>query len=236
MKTQIHKSNSRGKADHGWLKANHTFSFASYMNPERMNFGVLRVINDDEIAPKMGFGTHPHNNMEIITVPIKGALRHKDSMGNEYVIRAGEVQVMSAGTGITHSEYSDMENEITNLLQIWVMPKKQNIKPRYDQKDYSGEPIKNHLKLVVSPDGREDSHEINQDAYFSLGEFDQDQELLYKLNNNKNGVYAFLIEGTSSINGQELSKRDGVGIEDIDQLDIKVTKGSKILIMEVPMA
>ncbi len=234
-KKTVHKANTRGEANHGWLKSQHTFSFASYYNPERMSFGTLRVINDDIIAPTMGFGTHPHQNMEIISVPISGSLRHKDTMGNEYVIKKGEIQTMSAGSGIAHSEYNASDNEDANFLQIWVLPKKMNITPQYSQKLFSTKERENDFQLVVSPDGRKGSAQINQDAFFSLATIDTGKELNYSKYKSDNGVYFFVIDGSLQVGEDNLNKRDGLGIENQDNLKITANEKSEILIMEVPL-
>jgi quercetin 2,3-dioxygenase len=180
MNTILHKADSRGKAYHGWLESNFSFSFANYYNPKRMGFGALRVINDDIIAPSMGFGTHPHRDMEIISVPIYGSLRHKDTLGNEYAIKKGEIQTMSAGYGIYHSEYNNSDKEDANFLQIWVLPKKLGIQPTYSQKQFEENQRKNKFQLIVSPDGRENSASINQDAFFSLSQLEKGKTLEYK--------------------------------------------------------
>ncbi len=229
-----HFANTRGMADHGWLKSAHTFSFADYYNPERMHFGVLRVINDDVIAPGTGFGRHPHRDMEIITIPLEGSVIHEDSEGNKGVIKRGEIQVMSAGTGISHSEFSD-KFEVTKLLQIWVFPKKLQIPPRYDQKKYSLAERKNKLQLIVSPDSRDHSLMINQDAFFSLGEFDDGREFEYMAYNKNNGAYLFIISGSFEINGTVFNARDGVGINQFDILTIKSIGSSELLLMELPL-
>mgnify|MGYP002624470195 CR=1 FL=1 len=234
MKTIYHKSDSRGFANHGWLKSYHTFSFASYFNPERMGFGTLRVINDDTVAPKMGFGTHPHNNMEIITVPLSGALRHKDSMGNEFVIKKGEVQAMSAGTGITHSEFNASDSEEVSLLQIWVKTREKDIEPNYSQKQFDLAKRKNSLQLIVSPDGREGSTLIHQDAYFSLCDLDKGKNIAYTKKKKDNILYLFVIEGKLKVSDKELSSRDGLGITEFDSLEISAQMNSEILLMEVP--
>ena len=233
----FHKSTSRGHANHGWLNAHHSFSFANYYDPQRMHFGVLRVLNDDIVAPSMGFGTHPHDNMEIITIPLKGALRHKDNMGNQEVIHESEVQVMSAGTGITHSEFNANANQEVNLLQIWLYPKQRNIKPRYAQQSFKSEDRINELQTVVTPLGQEEGTAvgINQDAWFSLGTLKAGIEKEYNVRLKTNGVYIFVIEGTVSINGQPLSKRDALGIWDVEKLDIKAESDAEILVMDVPM-
>ena len=233
----FHKSTSRGHANHGWLNAHHSFSFANHYDPQRMHFGVLRVLNDDIVAPSMGFGTHPHDNMEIITIPLRGALRHKDNMGNQEVIHESEVQVMSAGTGITHSEFNANADQDVNLLQIWLYPKLRNIKPRYAQQSFKSEDRINELQTVVTPLGQEEGKAvgINQDAWFSLGTLKAGFEEEYKVRLKTNGVYIFVIEGTVSINGQPLSKRDGLGVWDVEKLDIKAETDAEILVMDVPM-
>jgi len=231
----IHTANSRGMANHGWLQSAHTFSFADYHNPERMHFGALRVINDDIIEAGMGFGRHPHRDMEIITVPLEGSLKHEDSEGNKGVIARGEIQVMSAGTGISHSEFSDSDIT-TKLLQIWVFPKKLSVKPRYDQKQFSLEQRKNKFQLIVSPDGREDSLMINQDAFFSIAELAQGEKLEYRRKQETNGAYLFIISGSLEIDGQTFNSRDGIGFESFQNITIGASKGpGEILVMEVPM-
>jgi redox-sensitive bicupin YhaK (pirin superfamily) len=237
METVLHTSDSRGAADHGWLKSKHSFSFASYYNPSRMGFGVLRVINDDQIAPSSGFGTHPHQNMEIISIPISGALKHKDSEGNEAVISHGEVQLMSAGTGVYHSEYNASDTEDANFLQIWVMPEKENITPRYDQKKFDVAARKNKWQTVVSPlDKNDEGVKINQQAWFNLADLDSSQGLLYKMNNEKNGVYFFLLEGELEVGEQTLNARDAIGVIGQTKINIKAKSNAKILAMEVPLA
>ena len=233
----FHKSTSRGHANHGWLNAHHSFSFANHYDPQRMHFGVLRVLNDDIVAPSMGFGTHPHDNMEIITIPLRGALRHKDNMGNQEVIHESEVQVMSAGTGITHSEFNANADQEVNLLQIWLYPKLRNIKPRYAQQSFKSENRINELQTVVTPLGREEGTAvgINQDAWFSLGTLKAGIEKEYKVRLKTNGVYVFVIEGSVSINGTPLSKRDALGVWDVEKLDIKAESDAEILVMDVPM-
>jgi len=235
MKTIIHKADSRGYADHEWLQTFHTFSFAGYNDPSRVRFGLLRVLNDDVIHPAMGFGTHPHDNMEIVTIPLQGALAHKDSMGHEEVIKSGEIQVMSAGTGLYHSEYNASETESVNLLQIWIFPKVRDFKPRYDQKTFEINDRQNKFQTVVSPEKNNNSLWINQDAYFSLGNFSKDQKVDYKIKQQRNGVYLFVIEGSIEINGDNLNRRDGIGIELTDSFDINVKEDSEILVIDVPM-
>lgn len=231
----VHLNESRGRADHGWLKSWHTFSFAEYYNPERMNFGALRVLNDDFIAPGMGFGTHPHKDMEIITIPLSGSLQHKDSMGNTEIIRKGEVQIMSAGTGIRHSEFNASSTEEVTLLQIWVFPSKEGITPRYEQKDFSKIDKKNKLLPVVSPDRREGSVLINQKAFFYLGDVEADSSITYKKTAKEQGVYLFVIKGEVIVNQTNLLSRDAIGIEDQDEISIKALSHAEILLMEVPL-
>jgi redox-sensitive bicupin YhaK (pirin superfamily) len=236
MKTIFHKSTERGHASHGWLDSHHSFSFAHFYDPEKIHFGALRVLNDDIVQGGMGFGTHPHDNMEIISIPLTGDLEHKDSMGNSGVIRQNDVQIMSAGTGIQHSEYNKNKDKLVNFLQIWVFPKKKNIRPRYDQKTLDPNDRKNKLQVIVSPDGTSDeSVKINQDAWFSLGDLDAGKTVTYNLRDKAHGVYAFVIDGKVDINGQALDKKDGLGISETDTLSIKADSNSKVLLMEVPM-
>ena len=239
--TIFHKADTRGNANHGWLNAHHSFSFANYQDPHRMNFGVLRVLNDDIIAPSMGFGTHPHDNMEIITIPLKGALRHRDSMGNEGVIEQFDIQVMSAGTGVRHSEFNANSDKDVNLLQIWLFPNRRNVAPRYDQKTFRPEDRINQLQAVVAPIGSEEEKEgnvmgIHQNAWFSLGSLQKGVEKTYAIHQKGNGVYVFLIEGTVTVNGIPLSKRDALGVWDVDNLTILADADSEILLLDVPMA
>lgn len=233
--TVLHKANTRGSADHGWLKVNHTFSFANYRNPQRMNFGVLRVLNDDSIAGGKGFNTHPHDNMEIITIPLEGDLEHKDNMGNGAIIKNGDIQVMSAGTGITHSEFNANKDKAVKILQIWLFPNKQNVIPRYDQISLNKIEKKNSLFQILSPNKNDQGVWIHQNAWFNLGEFTNNKQFEYKLNSSDNGVYVFLIEGNANVQGQKLEKRDGFGIWNTNKINISVKKQSKILLMEVPM-
>lgn len=231
----FHASDSRGLANHGWLISRHTFSFANYYDPDRIHFGALRVLNDDIVKPGMGFGTHPHDNMEIISIPLKGALEHKDSTGHSQAINTGDVQIMSAGSGLRHSEYNHSQTEEVNFLQIWVFPKERNISPRYDQKTFHTDQERNKLINVVAPDN-EKALWINQDAWFYLGEFDRDKEVLYSKNKNENGVYIFLIEGQAEIEGIKLNKRDAIGIEQNAEFKINFSDNSKILLMDIPMS
>ncbi len=231
----IHKAGTRGHANHGWLDSYHSFSFASYYNPERMGFGLLRVLNDDTVAPGMGFGAHPHDNMEIVSIPLAGALAHKDSTGNEKTIQTNEVQIMSAGTGLTHSEYNHSKTEPVKFLQIWVFPKERDIAPRYEQKAFNPADRQNKLQTVVSPNKGSEAIWINQDAWFTLGSLKQGFSEVYKLHNTTHGVYAFVLEGEVEIDGEKLSKRDGMGISDTSSIEIKADGDAELLLMEVPM-
>lgn len=233
--TVLHKANTRGHADHGWLNAYHSFSFASWYNPERVQFGTLRVLNDDTVAAGMGFGTHPHDNMEIITIPLVGDLAHKDSMGNTEIIKNGDVQVMSAGTGIQHSEFNPNEDRLTKLLQIWVFPNQRNVTPRYQQITLNLEDRKNKLDQILSPNPEDKGVWIHQDAWFYLGDFDSGVATTYTLNKTGNGVYAFVLKGIITINGQELETRDGFGIWDTASFEIKASADAEFLLMEIPM-
>jgi redox-sensitive bicupin YhaK (pirin superfamily) len=237
MTTQLFQSNTRGKADFGWLKANFSFSFGNYFNPERVQFGMLRVLNDDTIAGGTGFGTHGHANMEIITIPLEGGLMHKDSMGNEGVIGFGEVQVMSAGTGVEHSEMNASQKDEAKTLQLWVFPDTENVPPRYDQKSFDIENQINTFVNIVSPKDNNDGNAlwVYQKTFFHLGIFDSNTTIKYEVKIPKNGVYLFLIEGEIEVNNQTLKARDAMGINDFDQFEIKINTKSKILLVEVPM-
>ncbi len=236
MKKIVHRAESRGYADHGWLHSYHTFSFANYYNPERMNFGKLRVLNDDMVEAGQGFGAHPHDNMEIISVPLSGSLRHRDSMGNLHVINHGEIQVISAGTGITHSEHNNSNSEPVNFLQIWVLPKDRNIVPRYEQKVFDASARNGRFQMVVSPDRQNDSISINQDAYFSLADFPAGAKEHYDIKKPGNGVYIFLLDGQIEVGGELLEKRDAIGLADLLTVEIISLKDSQILCIEVPMS
>jgi len=236
MKTVLHKANTRGDANHGWLHSKHTFSFAGYYNPERMNFGALRVLNDDSVDAGMGFGAHPHDNMEIISIPLEGDLEHKDSMGNKTVIKKGDVQVMSAGTGITHSEYNKNSDKQVKFLQIWVFPNKRNVQPRYDQITLNPEERHNRLQQILSPNPEDAGVWIYQNAWFHLGKLDKGFHSEYKIKGTGNGVYTFILSGDISINDQKLNSRDGFGIWDTDQFTITAESDAEILLMEVPMS
>lgn len=234
--TILHKSSTRGKANHGWLDSKHTFSFANYYNPDRMHFGVLRVLNDDTVAPGMGFGTHPHDNMEIISIPLEGDLEHKDSMGNVTVIKKGDIQVMSAGTGIQHSEYNKNKDKEVKFLQIWLFPNKKNVTPRYDQITLKEADRHNKLQQILSPDANDAGVWIHQDAWFHLGKLDTGTKLDYKIHKKGNGVYVFLLNGTLKVNDQRIEQRDGFGIWDTDAIQLLAENNAEVLLMEVPMS
>lgn len=235
MKKIIHRANMRGVQNHGWLKAAHSFSFGNYHDPNKVHFGLLRVLNDDIVAPGMGFGTHGHDNMEIVTIPLKGSLAHEDSIGSKGIITANEVQIMSAGTGIEHSEFNASSSEEVNLLQLWVFPKLRNIEPRYDQKQFDDLSFKNRFKAVVSPDQVDGAMWINQNAVFSLGNFNLSTSATYRLKFAGNGAYVFLIEGKLEIDGEIMNKRDAIGVYDTGSFEIGFIEDSKLLIIEVPM-
>ncbi len=235
MKTVLHKAETRGHANHGWLDSHHTFSFANYYNPERTNFGVLRVLNDDIVSGGRGFGKHPHDNMEIISIPLEGNLEHQDSMGNKAVIKQGDVQVMSAGTGIFHSEKNESPSNPVKFLQIWMFPNQRNVTPRYDQITLKAGDLKNEFYQVLSPNKEDDGVWVHQNAWFHIGKFDQGKSTTYNLKATGNGVYAFVLEGEVEIEGQVLSKRDGFGIWNTDKIEVKASADAKILLMDVPM-
>ena len=236
MKSIFYPENERGKNDIGWLKANFSFSFASYYDPNKVNFGVLRVLNDDTIAGGKGFGTHPHDNMEIITIPLEGGLEHKDSMGNTGVINAGEVQVMSAGTGVYHSEYNASAIKDAKTLQIWLFPKERNIQPRYDQKSFKDVLKLNQLTTLISPVKSNDTLWLNQDATFSMGDFEAGQQVNYDIKTSGNGAYVFVIDGSVKINSTVLNKRDALGVYDTSSFIIEPEERSRFLIIDVPMS
>ncbi len=235
-KSILHKANTRGYANHGWLESHHTFSFADYYDEKRMNFGVLRVLNDDVIAGGMGFGTHGHSDMEIITIPLSGSLAHKDSMGNSEVIHTDEIQVMSAGTGVRHSEYNASPDKEVSLLQIWIMPNKTGVTPRYQQIKLNRDDRKNKLQQILSPSEVEGEVWIHQNAYFSLANFEKGHSMTYDLKDKKNnGLYIFVISGEIKVNDQDLSPRDGYSIWDIDSISITALTNCEFLLMDVPM-
>jgi len=236
MKSVLHKANTRGHANHGWLNSHHSFSFANYYNPERMNFGVLRVLNDDVVAGGKGFGKHPHDNMEIISIPLSGDLEHKDSMGNTTTIKQGDVQVMSAGTGVTHSEYNKNSDQEVRFLQIWVFPNKKNVSPRYDQITLNDQDMNNQFHQILSPNPDDEGVWVNQNAWFHMGKLEAGFQSDYTFKGNGNGVYAFVLEGEVTIDGQALSKRDGFGVWDTDRISVTANSEAKVLLMEVPMS
>lgn len=235
MKTILYKANSRGQADYGWLKTNYSFSFADYYNPERIHFGALRVLNDDIIAPASGFDTHPHDNMEIVTIPLSGAVAHKDSMGHTSVISSDEIQVMSAGTGIYHSEFNASNSELLKLLQIWIYPDKKNVKPRYEQMKYDLSKSDNSWLTLVAPEKSTDTLWLNQNAWFSMLASTNEIESNYKINKPGNGVFIFVIEGGITIGNETLQKRDAIGVWECDEVILKAGANSKILLIEIPM-
>lgn len=229
----LHRANTRGVADLGWLKSKHTFSFSHYHNPERMNFGVLRVLNDDIVAPGMGFGRHPHADMEIISIPLEGDLLHQDSMGNKTIIKRGDVQVMSAGTGVEHSEYNANKDREVRFLQIWIIPNKRSVTPRYDQITLTD--AKNTLSQILSPNADDEGVWIHQDAWFHLGRFTDTTTVPYSVKKSGNGVYVFVLKGNAIVNQQDLSERDGYGIWNADKIEITASADSELLVMDVPM-
>ncbi|GHC46622.1 pirin family protein [Ulvibacter litoralis] len=235
MKTITHKANTRGHANHGWLNSHHTFSFANYQDPERMNFGALRVLNDDTVSGGNGFGAHPHQNMEIISIPLEGDLQHMDNMGNSTVIKEGDVQIMSAGTGITHSEYNKNKEIAVKFLQIWMFPNKENVSPRYDQISTASIAKENEFYQILSPNKDDSGVWAHQDAWFHLGSFDKDTTTNYTFKKEGNGLYVFLLEGEIEVENQKLEKRDGFGIWDTNSVAFTTFSGSKVLLMEVPM-
>ena len=235
MNIMIHKSESRGHANHGWLDTYHTFSFGMYHEPSRIHFGMLRVLNDDFVIGGAGFGKHTHDNMEIISIPLQGSLAHSDSTGNEGVISTGDVQIMSAGSGIQHAEYNASETELVNFLQLWIIPKEKNIQPRYDQLSFTKEQLRNQLRPIVSATEKEGTLWINQDAELYLGEFDASIEISHDIKSANHGIYIFVIEGSLTIGDITLNKRDGIGIYDTDSVLATVHKHSKLLLIEVPI-
>jgi len=233
MRKTIYKADERGFANHGWLKTHHMFSFANYYDVNRMGFGVLRVLNDDIVEPGMGFGTHPHDNMEIVSIPLRGTMAHKDSQGNEYTIKEGDIQVMSAGTGLTHSEYNYSKEDDLSFLQIWIFPKTYNTTPSYEEKTFQFS--QNEWVLIASPDRSLNSLPINQDCYFSLGKFSKEFSMKYKRKSDSNGLFIFLIDGKISVENESLHKRDAIGIENTDEISIYLEENSFILLIDLPM-
>jgi redox-sensitive bicupin YhaK (pirin superfamily) len=237
MKKILHPAATRGAADYGWLQARYSFSFANFFDPNRVQFGKLRVLNDDIVAPAMGFGKHPHQNMEIVTIPQEGALKHKDSMGNEGIIESGDIQIMSAGSGVEHSEINARTNESVKLFQIWVFPEEDGVTPRYDQKKIAPLLKPNQLSAVVKPRSEAENDElwVHQQAWFNIGEFSETTETTYQLNNKSHGAYVFVMDGTIVVDNETLNKRDAVGVWDTDSVTITAEKDSRVLLIEVPM-
>lgn len=236
MKATLHKAETRGHANHGWLNSYHSFSFANYYNPERENFGVLRVLNDDEVSAGMGFGMHGHSNMEIISIPLEGDLAHQDSMGNKAVIKSGDIQVMSAGTGVQHSEKNKNADSKVKFLQIWVIPNKVNVEPRYDQITLKAADMHNRFHQILSPNADDAGVWIHQNAWFHLGDFDTDRALTHRLKDMSNGLYVFVLEGKCTIGDIALGRRDGLGIEHTENVDFEIQPQTRLLLMEVPMS
>jgi redox-sensitive bicupin YhaK (pirin superfamily) len=235
METILYPEKERGHANHGWLNAKHSFSFANWYNPDKINFGALRVLNDDIVAPKMGFGTHPHDNMEIITIPLRGKLEHKDSMGHSSVITTGEIQVMSAGTGILHSEFNASQTEEINLFQIWIFPNKRNVTPRYDQIDINYAKAENNFLQLISPNAEDEGSWIHQDAWIFINKSSKGKEIVYPIKKAGNGVYIMVINGTITVDGNKLSNRDAIGVYNTKDVSIFVNEDSEILFLDVPM-
>jgi quercetin 2,3-dioxygenase len=235
MKTIIHRANSRGFADYGWLKARYSFSFGNYFNPERVHFGKLRVLNDDIIDAGMGFGTHPHDNMEIITIPLSGSIAHKDSMGNGSVIHAGEIQYMSAGSGVTHSEFNASETDEANLLQIWIFPDKKNSPPRYSQMKLDEQAMQGQFSLLVSPENQPETISIHQQAWLSLGNFSEGSKTTYSMHADHTGLFLFLIEGKISMGEVTLGPRDAAAISSTSHIELTVKENARILLIEIPL-
>ena len=235
METILYPEKERGHANHGWLNAKHSFSFANWYNPDKINFGALRVLNDDIVAPKMGFGTHPHDNMEIITIPLRGKLEHKDSMGYTSVITTGEIQVMSAGTGILHSEFNASQTEKINLFQIWIFPNKRNVTPRYDQIDIDYAKAENNFLQLISPNADDEGSWIHQDAWISINKPSKGNDIIYPIKKDGNGVYIMVINGTITVDGNKLSNRDAIGVYNTKDVSIFVNEDSEILLLDVPM-
>ncbi|NVO31361.1 pirin family protein [Hymenobacter lapidiphilus] len=235
MKTVLHPADSRGHANHGWLNSYHSFSFGGYHNPQRMNFGALRVLNDDTVAGGMGFGTHPHDNMEIISIPLGGTLEHRDNAGSHGIIRSGDVQMMSAGTGIAHSEKNHSHSEEVKFLQIWVIPNQRNVAPRYDQQSFRTEDRHNQFQQVVSPSPDDSGIWIQQDAWFHLADFDAAYAADYQLKKAGNGLYVFVLEGTVTVGGHPLQRRDGLGLWETESVSIRADSAAQLLLLEVPM-
>ncbi len=234
MKKIVHRANTRNSADFGWLKVNHSFSFANWYDPNKINFGALRVLNDDTIQGQKGFDTHPHDNMEIITIPLSGPLAHRDSMGNSSTIKEGEIQVMSAGSGVRHSEFNPSD-DFTNLFQIWIFPNKRNVEPRYDQIAIDTSKMKNNFLQLISPFPEDEGSWIYQNAWIHMAEMEEGKELTYAMHSNENGIYAMVVDGEVAIQNEIFDKRDAIGIWDEKEVKFTANKNSKIMVIEVPM-
>lgn len=235
MKKVIHRADTRGYANHGWLKSHHTFSFANYYDPNRIHFGALRVLNDDAVKGGMGFGAHPHDNMEIVSIVLNGELAHSDNTGNKEVIRKNDVQIMSAGTGVVHSEFNASKTEDVNFLQIWIIPKERNVTPRYDQKTFDPAARENALQVVISPDKNAGALWLNQDAWFTLGKYEAGKKLDIIAKASNIGTYLFLLSGELKVDGETLSTRDAIGLSEYDKANIEVIKPAEFLLIDVPM-
>lgn len=236
MQKIIHRENDRGHVDFGWLKSAHSFSFGQYFDPEKVNFGALRVLNDDQVAGGQGFGRHAHDNMEIVSIPLAGILSHQDSMGNVRNIETGEVQIMSAGKGVKHSEFNGDQKDPVKFLQVWVLPNEQNITPTYEQKSYLHLDRHNKFVTIVSPDvSNPDTVHIHQDAYFNIADLDEGNTISYTVHSERNGIYLFVLEGKVSVANETLERRDGIGIYDSAKIDIEAAYNAKLLLIEVPM-
>lgn len=236
MNSRVHRAETRGFADHGWLTSYHSFSFGNYNNPDRMGFGLLRVINDDIVKPSMGFGTHPHKDMEIISIPLSGTLQHRDSMGHQHVINSGEVQLLSAGAGITHSEYNHSDQQDVNFLQIWIHPREKGAQPRYEQKSFDPQDQLNRFQVLISPLPSDHSLRINQDAWLSMAQLDPGRQIGYELQQKTNGLYLFVVEGEIVVEGEMLNRRDAIAFEDIANIQMTAQSHARVLCIEVPMA
>ncbi len=235
MRTIFYPASERGHVDIGWLNSHHSFSFGHWYDPQKIHFGALRVLNDDIVKPGAGFGLHPHDNMEIVSIPLNGSLAHKDSTGTDGIIKTGDVQIMSAGSGISHSEFNASKTDPVNFLQVWVIPKLNNIKPRYDQQTFAVADRKNKWQIVVSPDEDENGVWINQDARFALTDIEAGKEISFSTKFKGNGVYIFVINGEVTIDNKTISKRDAIGIYDADSFSVKANQQSTLLAIEVPM-
>ena len=235
MQTKLYPASERGHVNFGWLDSHHSFSFGHWYNPDKVHFGALRVLNDDIVKEGAGFGMHPHDNMEIVSIPLIGSLAHKDSTGTDGIIRTGDVQIMSAGSGIQHSEFNPSKTEATNFLQIWVIPKLRNIDPRYDQRAFDVNDRLNKWQVVISPDEKENALWINQDARFALAKLEEAKEIFFEPKFQGNGVYIFVIEGAVSVDNKTIGKRDAIGVFDTTGFTIKAERNAEVLAIEIPM-